>query len=132
MPVTKLPHWEHHYLRYNKRHPATLGLLWPPSATQNIQIGIDTAVRGDSPCYGWGSPKCNVHHNDPKLIRLDLVKSSKAQTQHHCLGDTHLAPTITSYLRHESRNGRHYIATNGIHDGKSRPPNFPRDGHGGQ
>jgi len=54
MPVTKLPHWEQHYLRYNKRHPATLGLLlWPPSATQNIQIGIATAVRGDSP-YGWG------------------------------------------------------------------------------
>ena len=52
MPVTKLPHWEQHYLRYNKRHPATLGLLWPPSATENIQIGIATAVRGDSPCYG--------------------------------------------------------------------------------
>jgi len=52
MPVTKLPHWEQHYLRYNKQHPATLGLLWPPSATENIQIGIATAVRGDSPCYG--------------------------------------------------------------------------------
>jgi hypothetical protein len=54
MPVTTLPRWEQHYLRYNKRHPATLELLWPPSATQNIQIGISTAVRGDSPCYGWG------------------------------------------------------------------------------
>jgi hypothetical protein len=55
LPVTTLPRWaQYYYLRYNKQHLASFGPLWPPSVTQNTQIGIATAVHGNSPCYGWG------------------------------------------------------------------------------